>query len=102
MQVGGMIGDKWRMDRLICRAIKGHHGTLSPEEPLAAISTTVGLADAMAYQFGFGSAGNTACGRLPFAVLANSLDLDPLLLMDMQPQIEMEIEKARIFLQLTA
>ena len=100
--VGHMIAGKWRLDPPICRAIADHHHPLPLVGPDDFIRATVGLANAVAYQFEFGGAGNQAQGPMSLTSLAQALELDPVLLADMKPQIEMEIEKAKIFLQLTA
>lgn len=101
IQIGCWITEKWKLDGPLRLAIAGHHlldgQEHDPTDPT--LATVVGLANAAAYHFNIGSAGDLVHGPTQLPTWIHACGLAEQDLVDIQPMIELEIEKAKVFLQ---
>jgi HD-like signal output (HDOD) protein len=99
-QVGYLIGAKWKLADRVQAAILAHH------KPAADLHNTdlriwciTGLANQLAKVFSLGCSGDADIDAGLAHSLAGHLGIDFNALSQMKSDIEVEIEKARIFLQ---
>lgn len=101
MQIGGMIAEKWKLGEILEDCLRCHHETWQSREQSIAIVRTIALADLCAKGLGAGNAGGSPCDGNAMENLSRILGLDHIILDELEPIMEDEVEKARIFLNLT-
>jgi HD-like signal output (HDOD) protein len=100
-QVGGMIAEKWKLGIGMQTAITRHHDP-GPDSVPRYLAAAVGAANLLANHFQRGSAGDH--NRLDLQLLQNLADRIEIPaegLFDLAPQMETELEKAKVFLQIS-
>ena len=101
MQVGSMIAEKWKLGEIMEDCLRCHHETWQSREQSIAIVRTVALADLCAKRFGAGNAGGSPYDENAMENLSRILGLDQVGLDELEPIMADEVEKARVFLNLT-
>ena len=102
-QVGYLIGAKWKLVDRVQAAILTHHDSEDDRSNTdMRIRCITGLANQLANAFSIGSSGDADIDSALTVRLAQDLGIDFNALARMKSGIEVEIEKARIFLQVAA
>ncbi|MDZ7640456.1 MAG: HDOD domain-containing protein [Desulfurivibrio sp.] len=100
-QVGRMIGEKWQLNPGLIKLLANHHlpdhydDNEETGEPLAA---SIALADAFVNLRRLGSAGNLYPDRQLTRQLARQWGLGKQEMASLLPEVEKEIERAKVFL----
>ena len=97
-QVGALIAAKWKLGRVMQDAIEKHHSHEGLAD-LGFLVSNIAAANYLANQFGVGTAGDQYVNPLSLRTHADSIGLDLDALTNLRVQMENEIEKARVFLQ---
>lgn len=100
-QVGMLIISKWRLSSRTLNAVIHHHAPLAQESEPDHLLYFMSLADQLAQHLNIGNAGNRFGDESLIHALANLIKIERDDVLAMKPQIEKEIEKARIFLKHT-
>jgi putative nucleotidyltransferase with HDIG domain len=98
-QVGVLIAAKWRLGEALQDAINKHHSQESPSGSVIMVSS-IGLANHLANQFKVGTAGDQFVNPLSLRTQLDLLGLSVEALTGLKAQMEIEIEKAKVFLQM--
>ncbi len=99
--VGGMIAEKWKLSKTIVDSLQYHHQPESADEGTRLLVSLVALANMYANTMDFGSAGDNFPEERRLVVLLKEVGVDWPTLSDLSKTVIEEIEKAKIFLQLT-
>ena len=98
-QVGVLIAAKWKLGEALQDAINKHHSQESPSSSVIMVSS-IGLANHLANQFKVGTAGDQFVNPLSLKTQLDLLGLSVEALTGLKAQMEIEIEKAKVFLQM--
>lgn len=98
-QVGMLIGSKWRLSKQMIDAMARHHAPMNNGNDSDRLLFSMSLADQLAHKLNIGSAGNRYVDEPLVQSLAGRIKVDVDEILTMKPQIEEEIEKARVFLK---
>lgn len=98
-EVGTLIAAKWKLGRELQDAISLHHST-QVTSPSGFLVNSIGLANLLANQLAVGTAGDPVVNPSDLSILLDRIGIAHESLADLKIQMEGEIEKARVFLQL--
>ena len=98
-QVGVLIAAKWKLGEALQDAINKHHSQLGPSGSVIMVSS-IGLANHLANQFKVGTAGDQFVNPLSLKTQLDLMGLSIEALTGLKAQMEIEIEKAKVFLQM--
>lgn len=98
-QVGWLIGAKWKLSNDMKHAIMNHHNPLADDCEPSDLLYAMSLGNQMAYQLQIGDAGDGAGDEQMGRELAGRISLKMDDILAKRPQIEDEIERARVFLK---
>jgi putative nucleotidyltransferase with HDIG domain len=98
-QIGRLIAAKWKFDEAMVQAIVDHHQVPDQKNASLPILDYVGLANLAAYHFNIGSAGEQFLDQRQLVMAAQRCDISFEAVVAMHEGIELEIEKAKVFLQ---
>ena len=98
-QVGVLIAAKWKLGEALQDAINKHHSQKGPSGPVIMVSC-IGLANHLANQFKVGTAGDQFVNPWSLKTQLDLMGLSIETLTGLKGQMEIEIEKAKIFLQM--
>ena len=101
MEVGQMIAEKWQLNDSMKESLYYHHNPEEAKEENHIMVSTIALANACANKFETGSAGDTAPKDQMIIKLLKLVGLEWKTIKDIQETVLIEIDKARVFLQLT-
>jgi HD-like signal output (HDOD) protein len=99
--VGGWIAEKWHLHRSLSDVFHHHHNPERSAVQNRHVVETVSLADLWSNRWSIGSAGNTAPDGSLVERLQDSLKVEPSLAATVYAGVLEDIDKARIFLQVT-
>lgn len=99
--VGGMIAEKWMLSETITDSLFHHHKPVEVREENRQFVTIVALANTYANFLEIGSSGDHFPDEPQATHLLEQLEISWSALLDLRETVLEEIEKARIFLQLT-
>ena len=102
MRVGKMIGDKWKLGGMIRDCLYHHHDPDRSDEENIEKVQVIALADMLSKLFGFSADSDFPPDREAIQYLINSNGLSGIELDDLRGIVSEEIDKAQVFLQLTA
>lgn len=97
--VGGIISEKWQLNRTIIDSLRHHHEQDSAGEEHSRLIKIVSVSNIYANMNHIGSAGDTHPEGDSLARLLSQIGVAPSTLTDMQGTIMADIEKAKVFLQ---
>jgi putative nucleotidyltransferase with HDIG domain len=100
-QVGLLIATKWQLNKEMQHAMAHHHTPLEDQIPGSDLLYYTSLANQMAYFYRIGSAGDHVTDEALLIGLAERIGVEPGMLLEMKSVIEEEIEKAKIFLNMS-
>ena len=100
-QVGLLIGTKWQLNKEMQHALAQHHRPLDDMDAMNELLYYTSLANQLAYHFQIGSGGDHGYDEKLMMDLAERVGVEPNMLLEMKPLIEEEIEKAKIFLNMS-
>jgi HD-like signal output (HDOD) protein len=100
-QVGQLIGTKWQLNSEMQNALAHHHQPLEVQCTTSELLYYTSLANQIAYYYQIGSAGDHGADEMLLIGLAERIGVEPQMLLEMKPLIEEEIEKAKIFLNMS-
>ncbi len=101
MEVGQMIAEKWQLNDSMKESLYYHHNPEDAKEENNVMVSTIALANACANKFETGSAGDTTPKDQMIIKLLKLVGLKWQTIKDIQETVLVEIDKARVFLQLT-
>ncbi len=101
--VGEMIIDKWQLGRIFLNTLRHHHHPVDAKGDNRSFISIVSLADFLINTLGIGSAGNPVKNQdiLPALIRIHDANMDQSSLYNLQSTVLEEIEKAKIFLQIS-
>lgn len=99
--VGGWIAEKWHLHRNLSDVFHHHHHPERSGIQNRHVVEIVSLANLWSNRWRIGSAGNTAPDRALMERLQDSLNVDPSQAATIYARVLEDIDKARIFLQVT-
>lgn len=102
-EVGGMIAQKWQLGPGLSASMAGHH-TVGDSPPAGGLelSQAVALADLLAHVMGAGTPGGHSLNEQERACLNRRWQLRDDDLTEMSGAVAVEIEKAKVFLEIAA
>lgn len=100
-QVAMLICAKWKLSSEMRHAIVYHHNPLAEECEPGNLLYSMSLANQLGAHFRIGDAGDRTADELLIHALADRISITSEEILAMKPQIEEEIERARIFLKNT-
>ena len=100
-EVGHMIAEKWQLNDSMKESLYFHHNPEEAKEENQLMVTIIALANACANKFGTGSAGDILPKDQIIIKLLKLVNLKWQTVKDIQETVLIEIDKARVFLQLT-
>jgi len=98
-QVGWLIGAKWKLSNDMKHAIMNHHKPLAEECEPSNLLYAMSLGNQIAHHLQIGAAGDGVGDVIMIQALAGHVSLKAEDILSKRPQIEAEIERARIFLK---
>jgi putative nucleotidyltransferase with HDIG domain len=98
-QVGMLIAAKWRLGEALREVINEHHRQAGQSETAIMVSSTA-LSNHLANHFKVGTAGDQFANPLSLRTQLDLMGLSIEALTDLKAQMEIEIEKAKVFLQM--
>jgi putative nucleotidyltransferase with HDIG domain len=98
-QVGVLIAAKWRLGEALREVINEHHSQAGESETAIMVSSTA-LSNHLANHFKVGTAGDQFANPLSLRTQLDLMGLSIEALTDLKAQMEIEIEKAKVFLQM--
>ena len=98
-QIGRLIGAKWKLGPEMLHAIVHHHQPLEEGCKPGKLLYFISLANQIAQVFQMGAAGDGYADQTLLYDLAQRFEIPAEQLLSMKPQIEAEIEKAKVFLK---
>ncbi len=98
--VGQMIGEKWKLSEVMIDALCSHHHPRGARSENREFITIIALANAYANSCGAGSGDDFSADGLVSGLLEEA-GVDGAVLSDLRGTVLSEIEKARVFLQIT-
>ncbi len=98
-QVGVLIAAKWKLGEALQDAINKHHSQAGPSGTDILVNS-IGIANHLANQFKVGTAGDQFMNPLSLKTRLDLMGLSIDALTDLKAQMEIEIEKAKVFLQM--
>jgi len=101
MQVGGMIGDKWKLGGMISDCLYHHHDPGNAQEEHRQKVYIIALANMLSKLFEINSVGNLLPDRDAIEYLLTMNGFNDFELDELKKNVLEEIEKAQVFLQLT-
>jgi putative nucleotidyltransferase with HDIG domain len=101
MEVGQMIAEKWQLNDSMKESLFYHHNPDGAKEDNLTMVSTIALANACANKFGTGSAGDTSPKDLMISKFLNLVGIKWQTIQDIQETVMIEIDKARVFLQIS-
>lgn len=101
MQAGGMIAEKWKLGTVLEDCLRFHHESWRVGEQNIRIVRVVSLADLCAKRFGSDSSGSDSAQEDAMSRLLGVLSLADADLGELQDIMSDEIEKAKVFLQVS-
>jgi putative nucleotidyltransferase with HDIG domain len=101
MEVGQMIAEKWQLNDSMKKSLYYHHNPEEAEEENMTMVATIALANACANKFETGSAGDILPKDQMIINLLKLVGVEWQTIKDIQNTVLVEIDKARVFLQLT-
>ena len=101
--VGEMIINKWQLGVLFLNTLRHHHRPADAQGDKRSFISIVSLADFLINTLGIGSAGNPVKNQdiLPALIRIHDANMDQSSLYSLQSAVLEEIEKAKIFLQIS-
>jgi hypothetical protein len=96
-----LIATKWQLNKEMQHAMAHHHTPLEDQSPISDLLYYTSLANQMAYFYQIGSAGDHGTDEALLIRLAERIGVEPGMLLEMKSVIEEEIEKAKIFLNMS-
>lgn len=99
--VGGMIADKWRLHQNIANVLRYHHHPERFSDPNRHLVMMVTLANFCANDWAIGSAGDGCVGQADIDQSLHEIQYSRSELGDIHESVFEEIEKAKVFLQLS-
>lgn len=101
--VGEMIINKWQLGGIFLNTLRHHHHPVAAQGENRSFISIISLADFLINTLGIGSAGNPVKNQdiLPALIRIHEADMDQSALYNLQTSVEEEIEKAKIFLQIS-
>ncbi|OGQ95947.1 MAG: metal-dependent phosphohydrolase [Deltaproteobacteria bacterium RIFOXYD12_FULL_57_12] len=100
-RVGGMISEKWKLSGNITAVLSHHHSIDGVEENQHNLVGIVALANIYANIYDIGSAGDRFQDETTVSQVLESIDMAWSDLFELEETIQEEIEKARIFLDIS-
>ena len=100
-EVGQMIAEKWQLNDSMKESLYYHHNPKEAKEENQFMVSIIALANACANKFETGSAGDILPRDQMIINLLKLIDLEWQTIKDIQETVMIEIDKARVFLQLT-
>ncbi len=98
-EVGGLIAAKWKLGQVLQQVINRHHSQDTSMSCVFLVNS-VGLANHLANQLAVGTAGDPVVNPMDLKMHMDSIRIPIESLTGLRSQMEQEIEKARVFLQL--
>ncbi len=98
-QVGVLIAAKWKLGDALQDVVNNHHNQESPSGSDFLVRS-ITLANQLANQFQVGTAGDQFVNQLTLKTQLEHMELAMETMTDMKAQMEIEIEKAKVFLQM--
>ena len=99
--VGQLIAEKWQLGGSLVQSLAHHHGTDDTEPDAQAFVSVVALANACAKRWQIGSSGDSIEDDNLFTDLLEKVGVESSALTQLHEQVLEEIEKAKIFLELS-
>jgi len=101
--VGEMIINKWQLGRLFLNTLRHHHHPVDAQGENRSFISIIALADFLINTLGIGSAGNPVKNQdiLPALIRIHDANMDQSSLYNLQTVVQEEVEKAKIFLQIS-
>jgi len=101
--VGEMIINKWQLGRLCLNTLRHHHHPVDAQGENRSFISIIALADFLINTLGIGSAGNPVKNQdiLPALIRIHDANMDQSSLYNLQTVVQEEVEKAKIFLQIS-
>jgi HD-like signal output (HDOD) protein len=101
--VGEMIINKWQLGGLFLNTLRHHHRPADAQGDKRSFISIFSLADFLINTLGIGSAGNPVKNQdiLPALIRIHDANMDQSSLYSLQSAVLEEIEKAKIFLQIS-
>jgi putative nucleotidyltransferase with HDIG domain len=99
-QVGALIAVKWKLSAVMQEAITRHHDP-APESIPSLLVDTVGAANYLTNHFKMGFAGDHCLDPHVLQYRADRMGVSTEMLIGLRPQMESELEKAKVFLQIS-
>ena len=96
-----MIAEKWQLNDSMKESLYFHHSPEEAKEENNTMVSIIALANACANKFGTGSAGDILPKDQTIIKLLNLVGIEWQMIKEIQKTVLNEIEKARVFLQLT-
>ena len=101
MEVGQMIAEKWQLNDSMKESLYYHHDPEESKEENRTMVSIIALANACANKFATGSAGDILPKDQTIIKLLHLVGIEWQMIKELQKTVLDEIEKARVFLQLT-
>ena len=98
-QIGSLIAARWKLDETMKHAMVNHHQAAEGIRAPQSLLDNVRLANLMACHFKIGAAGEGTVDMLLLHSLAERCGVTLKALVSVRPQIEQEIQNAKVFLQ---
>jgi HD-like signal output (HDOD) protein len=99
--VGGMIAERWDLGAILKDALAFHHASIEGAGRNRQLTMIVALANLLAPQFDYGSEGNRFPANSEVITMLKKVGVREAELVKMKRIVFDEIEKAKVFLQLT-
>jgi HD-like signal output (HDOD) protein len=99
--IGGMIAEKWRLSPALIEALSFHHRPEEAQDGQHQLVFIVALADIFAQLMDIGSSGETRRNNFLAEYLRKQVEVDWSVLYDLRETVVNEIDKAKIFLEIT-
>jgi HD-like signal output (HDOD) protein len=99
--VGGMIAEKWQLNQSINDSLRHHHAPSKAREESRGLVSTVALADIFAHMLENGFPEDPGPQDGTVLPLLEKVGVNWATLSELQGRVSEEIEKARVFLQVT-
>jgi putative nucleotidyltransferase with HDIG domain len=100
-KIGGMIAQKWQLSPALIEALSVHHHPEEAQEGNHQLVCIVALADIFAQLLDIGSCAETPINNALWRYLLERVGLDGSFLFGLRDTVLGEIEKAKIFLEIT-